>query len=70
MDKTVHRRPSQRPILHRGPLSQEHPELDITQSKMPKSKLHYVLRNIELSKIVERIYFGLFKYLLRGPIFD
>ena len=30
LDKTMHKRPSQRPFLNRGPLSQEHPELDTT----------------------------------------
>ena len=70
-DKTLHKRPSQRPLLHRvGPLSQEHPELEISQAKLPKHKAHYVLRNIEISKIIERIYMALLKYLIRGPIYN
>lgn len=44
------------------------PEIEIS-SATPDKKLHFLLRNIEVSEITRRCYAALLKYLVRDPIF-
>ena len=47
------------------------PEIEVsaTQHKIADSKVHFLLRNIEVQEITRRCYLTLVKYLVRDPIF-
>ena len=67
----THNRPKHQPILHRASVAQQAPEIEVsTSNRIADTKLHFLLRNIEVSEITRRCYLILLKYLVRDPIFS
>ena len=69
--QSAHSRPKNQPLLHMATYAAQNAEIEVTLSnQVEDSKLHFLLRNIEVGEITRRCYTTLLKYLVRDPIFS
>ena len=58
-------------MLHRATHASQNPEIEVSSAhRIPETRLHFLLRNIEVKEITRRCYLTLLKYLVRDPVFS